>query len=42
MVFFGIQVIYYSTILNLDNIGFSKTINQIIFGLSEIAGYLGA
>ena len=38
----GIQTIYYSTTLNLGDVGFSKTINQIIFGVSEMFGYVAA
>ena len=34
IIFFGIQTIYYSTTLNLGQVGFSKTINQVIFGVS--------
>jgi hypothetical protein len=38
----GIQTIYYSTTLNLGDVGFSKTINQVIFGVSEMFGYVAA
>lgn len=33
-VFLAIQVIYYTTLLNLDNIGYTKFVNQQIVGLS--------
>lgn len=42
IIFLGIQTIYYSTTLNLGDVGFSKTINQVIFGVSEMMGYIGA
>lgn len=42
MIFFGIQVIYYSSTLNESSVGFTKTINQIIFGISETLGYISA
>jgi hypothetical protein len=42
IIFFGIQTIYYSTTLNLGQVGFSKTINQVIFGVSEMLGYIAA
>ena len=38
----AIQVIYYSTTLNLGTIGYSRTINQEIVGVSEAVGYIGA
>ena len=38
--FLAIQVIYYSTLLSLDGLGFSKLINQEILGVSEFIGYL--
>ena len=38
--FMAIQIIYYVTLLNLDNLGFSKLINQQILGISEFIGYL--
>lgn len=41
-IFMGIQTIYYSTTLNLGDVGFSKTINQVIFGVSEMFGYIAA
>lgn len=41
-IFMGIQTIYYSTTLNLGDVGFSKTINQVIFGVSEMMGYIAA
>jgi hypothetical protein len=41
-VFLAIQVIYYGTTLNLDHIGYSKLVNQLIVGLSEGFGYIGA
>lgn len=34
VVFLAIQVIYYGTLLNLDNIGYSKLVNQEIIGVS--------
>lgn len=42
MIFFGIQSIYYSSTLNSNSVGFTKTINQVIFGISETLGYLSA
>jgi hypothetical protein len=42
MIFFGIQAIYYSSTLNESSVGFTKTINQIVFGISETLGYLSA
>lgn len=41
-VFLAIQVIYYTTLLNLDNIGYTKLVNQQIVGLSEACGYIAA
>lgn len=41
-VFLSIQVIYYTTLLNLDNIGYTKFVNQQIVGLSEGFGYVAA
>ncbi len=41
-IFLGIQTIYYSTTLNLGDVGFSKTVNQVIFGVSEMFGYIAA
>ncbi len=41
-IFLGIQTIYYSTTLSLGDVGFSKTINQVIFGVSEMFGYIAA
>jgi hypothetical protein len=41
-IFLGIQTIYYSTTLNLGDLGFNKTVNQVIFGVSEFFGYIGA
>ena len=38
--FFGIQVIYYSALLNLDSIGFNKVTNQQIVGISEGLSFL--
>ena len=38
----AIQVIYYSTTLNLGSIGYSRTVNQEIVGVSEAVGYIGA
>jgi hypothetical protein len=40
MIFFGVQVIYYSSVLGVDTIGFSKNMNQVVFGVSEMAGYV--
>jgi len=34
MIFFGIQAMYYSSQLNENSVGFEKTINQIVFGVS--------
>lgn len=34
MIFFGIQSVYYSSTLNEDTVGFTRTINQIVFGIS--------
>lgn len=34
MIFFAIQAIYYSSTLNESSVGFTKTINQIVFGIS--------
>lgn len=34
IIFFGVQVIYYSSVLGVDTIGFSKNINQVVFGVS--------
>jgi len=42
MILFGVQSIYYSSQLNSNSVGFAKTINQIIFGISEMIGYLSA
>lgn len=42
IILFGIQIMYYSSQLNQGTVGFSKTINQIIFGVSEMIGYLSA
>lgn len=38
----AIQVIYYGTILNLNNIGYSKLVNQEMIGISEAFGYVFA
>ena len=40
MIFFGVQVIYYSSALSENTIGFTDTVNQIVFGVSEATGYL--
>lgn len=40
MIFFGIQVIYYSSSLSEGSIGFSKTLNQCLFATSEMTGYI--
>lgn len=42
MVFMGIQTIYYSTSLSLDDAGYNKFVNQEIIGISEMLGYIGA
>lgn len=42
LVFFGIQLIYYSTSFNLGNVGLSIYLNQTIVGVSEGIGYLAA
>ena len=42
IVFLGIQVIYYCTILNLDKTGYDKLTNQEIIGVSEALGYISA
>lgn len=34
IIFFGIQAIYYSTLLNLESVGFTKLVNQEIIGIS--------
>ena len=38
----AIQVIYYSTSLNLDKAGYSTLINQEIIGISEGIGYFAS
>jgi hypothetical protein len=40
MIYFGLQNIYYASSLNAGSIGFSQTINQVIFGMSELLGYV--
>ena len=40
MVFLSIQIIYYSTSLNLDKAGYSMLVNQQIIGVSEAIGYI--
>lgn len=42
LVFMAIQVMYYGTVLNLNNIGYSKLINQEMIGISEAFGYIAA
>lgn len=42
MIFFGIQIMYYSSQLNQNTVGFTPIINQVIFGISEMFGYLAA
>ncbi len=42
IIFFGIQTTYYSTTLNFEQVGFSKTIHQVIFGDRQILGYIAA
>jgi hypothetical protein len=42
MILFGIQAMYYSSQLNQSSVGFTKTINQIVFGASEACGYIVA
>jgi hypothetical protein len=42
MVFLAIQVIYYGTILNLNDIGYTKLLNQEMIGISEGLGYIAA
>lgn len=41
-VFFGIQIIYYSTSFSLDSVGLDIHINQGLVGFSEGLGYVGA
>lgn len=40
LILFGIQVMYYSSQLNGNSVGFTRTVNQVIFGMSEMTGYL--
>ena len=40
-VFLATQVIYYGVTLDLGSIGYSKTVNQEIVGVSEIVGCIG-
>ena len=40
IIFLGIQAIYYSTLLNLNNAGFGKLANQEIIGISEAISYV--
>lgn len=42
IVFLGIQIVYYSTSLNLDSVGLNLYVNQAVVGVSEGLGYVAA
>ena len=42
VLFLGLQIIYYCTILSLDSLGIESYENQMAIGLSEALSYLAA